>query len=315
MCNIKIDFVKKDKDKLVKLVEPNFIYNRFDVFYDNEYELLHILSDNYTYYVPVRVDLHTAKLGLYMTKLPQKAFDKLIDFVFQLYPEVDFIKIRHSLNCHKDLSEGNQWTIELPETEEKYLSSLGKKTRLHIKQYFKYINRDFNVEFKTFDKDIPSDVVKAYFQFKKETLGHSYTMPEQEYLREFQVTKAYVLYLNNKIAAVSFICETENSKDVYYENFSYDKNYSKYSLGTVIIYHTITKLIEEGYKNFYLAGGNYLYKQNMSTKLDKTYNGTIKRTKGKHMLRRAMFQFGQNDTFYFLRLFGMKIKGYVTTNS
>ena len=37
---LQISSVKKEpKDKLVKLVEPNFIYNRFDVFYDNQYEL------------------------------------------------------------------------------------------------------------------------------------------------------------------------------------------------------------------------------------------------------------------------------------
>jgi LmbE family N-acetylglucosaminyl deacetylase len=46
----------------------------------------------------------------------------------------------------------------------------------------------------------------------------------------------------------------------------------------------------------------------MSTKCDKTYNGTIKRTKGKHLLRRAIFQYGESDTFYYLRLFGLKLK-------
>ena len=308
MNNIKIDFVKKDKDKLVKLVRPNFIYNRFDERFHNQYELIKISMSAKSYYVPLRVDVHTAKLGLYMTKLPQEAFDKLIEFVFLMYDKVDFIEIKHSLNAHNNLVSGNQWTIELPSSEEKYMSSLGKKTRLHIKQYFKYIERDFEVKFKTYDKDIPTDVVNAYYKFKKETLNHTYTMPEQEYLKEFYVTKAHTLYLNNKIAAISFICELEDSKDVYYENFSYDKILSKYSLGTIITYYTIKKLIEDGRSNFYMAGGNYLYKQNLSTRLDTSYNGIIKRTKGKHLLRRAIFQTGQNDEFYFLRLFGSKIK-------
>ena len=266
MSKTNIDFVKKNKDKLIGFVDPNFIYNRFDQLYNNQYELIQIFTENKTYYVPLHIDIYTAKLGLYMTQLPQEAFDKLINFIFNQYKEVDFIEIKHSRNSYKDLRESNQYTIVLPKTEEEYLNSLGKKTRLHIKQYFKYINRDFKVEFKTFDKDIPSEIVNTYFKFKKETLGNVYKIPEQEYLQEFSVTKAHVLYLDNKIAAMSFICETENSKDVYYENFSYDKTYSKYSLGTVITYYTIKKLIEDGYKNFYMAGGNYLYKQNMSWK-------------------------------------------------
>lgn len=308
MNNVKIDFIKKDKNKLIKLVTPNFIYNRFDIRFNNQYELIKISAEDSEYYVPLRVDVHTVKLGLYMVKLPQLAFDRLIEFIFLMYDNVDFIEIKHSLNSHHDLVSGNQWTIKLPDSETKYISLLGKKTRLHIKQYFKYIQRDFEVDFKTYDRDIPTEVVGTYYRFKKETLNHTYTMPEQEYLKEFYITKAHVLYLNNEIAAISFICELEDSKDVYYENFSYDKNLSKYSLGTIITYYTIKKLIEEGYSNFYMAGGNYLYKRNLSTELDNSYNGIIKRKKGKHLLKKAMFQIGQNNTFYFLRFLGLKFK-------
>lgn len=101
MPDIKIDFVKKDKDKLIKLVEPNLTYNRFDEFYDNQYELIEIKTEDKNWYVPVHIEIYTAKLGVYMTKLPQEAFDKLIEFIFKLYPEVDFIEIQHSLNSYK----------------------------------------------------------------------------------------------------------------------------------------------------------------------------------------------------------------------
>ncbi len=308
MNNIMIDFVKTNKEALKKLVNPNFIYNRFDKFYNNQYELIKIEANNKEYYVHLHVEAYTVKLGLYMTKLPQEVFEALINFVFKMYKNVDFIEIKHSLNYHNMLKSANQWTIELPNSEEEYISSRGKKTRLHLKQYFKYIEKDFNVEFKTFENDIPTEIVSAYYKFKKDTLNHTYKLPEQEYLKEFQITKAYVLYLDNSISAISFVSSTDDSKEAYFENFSYNKKLSKYSLGTIIAYYTIKKLIEEKYKTFYMAGGNYLYKKNLSTKVNKTFSGTITRQKGKHILKRKLFQFGQSDSFYFLRLLGLKLK-------
>lgn len=303
---LKIDFIKEHKDDLIKLVTPNFIKNRFDIMFRDNYELLEVFDDNTKIYIPIYILNDSVRLGVYLTKISEEKFQSIINFIFNNLPQINYIKISQSLVSHPQLTKQNNWIINLPKTEDDYLSSLGKKTRLHIKQYFKYIERDFKVRFEVYEKDIPTTIVSKYFKFKKETIGYKYKEPEQEYLKNYNVTKAYVLYLNEKIAAVSFIAEIldENSKEVYYENFSYDKSYLKYSLGTIITYYTIKSLINDGVEKFYLGSGDYLYKKNLSNEKLVTYDGFIKRNK----IKTKLFDFKQDATFYYFNLCGLKVK-------
>lgn len=309
-----INFVKKDKQKHIKNVNPNFIKNRFDFMYNGAYELVEITEDNEKYYVPLHLYGDTVRPGIYLTPISQKSFDALIEFIFNYYKDVNNIKIVHSLNSYNGISQSSNYVIDLPETEDEYLALLGKKTRLHIKQYIKYIHRDFDVKLEVFDKDIPTKIVSEYYKFKQQTIGHKYKEPEQDYIKSYNITKAIALYLNNKIAAISFISDIpeEECKNVYYENFSYDKTYSKYSLGTLITYFTIKFLIENKYDKFYLGGGDYLYKKNLSTRKFITYDGIIKRQfkfKQKlQILMKSIFSYTKDYDFYTLYLLGIKIK-------
>ena len=309
-----INFVKKDRQKHIKNVKPNFIKNRFDFMCNGNYELVEISENCEKYYIPLYLYGDTIRLGIYLTPISQEMFDELIEFIFKYYKDVNNIKIVHSLNSHKDISQSSNYVIDLPKTEEEYLSLLGKKTRLHIKQYIKYIHRDFEVDFKVFDKDIPTNIISEYYKFKEGTIGHQYKEPEQEYLINYNVTKVLVLYLNKKPAAISLIAELPDNENqnVYYENFSYDKAYSKYSLGTLITYYTIKYLIGNNYKEFYLGAGDYLYKKNLSTRKFTTYDGVIKRKlKFKHKLnkiKKSIFSINNGSDFYILNILGLKIK-------
>lgn len=299
---------EKNKYELIKKVVPNFLYNRFDVLFDKNFELCEITTHDKTIYVPLHLDGDTCYIGVYLVEMPQIVFNELIDFVYKNFKSIDYIKIRHSFNNYKGLKSGEHWTIQLPQTEEEYLESLGTKTRQHIKRYFRLLENNYKCEFKTFDRtDISDEIVKTYFRFKKETIGHIYKNTVNQYLNEYKITKAYVLYLDNQIAAISFISEVE-SGDVYYENFSYDKKYTKNSLGLVITYFTIKNLIHNKIKNFYLAGGNYLYKRQISNKHDYTYTGTIYKITSFASLGRALFSARQNQEFTIFRIFGIKIK-------
>lgn len=311
-----INFVKHAKENYINLVKPNFIKNRFDIMFNNEYELLTITKGMEKYYVPVHKYGDTIRLGIYLTPIPQEIFNKLVEFIFRYYKDVNNIKIVHSLNSYEGISQNSNYVIDLPKTEEEYLSSLGKKTRLHIKQYIKYIHRDFEVDLKIFDREIPTKIISKYYKFKQETIGHKYKETEQDYLKNYDITKAIVLYLNKKICAISLISEfpDKKSKNVYYENFSYDKNYSKYSLGTLITYYTIKYLIENNYDKFYLGGGDYLYKKNLSTRQFITYDGIIKRKLKPKIKQKIKFiiekilSIKEDDSFYYLNLMGFRIK-------
>ncbi len=304
------DFVKIEKDKLIKLVQPNFIYNRFDIFYDNEYELFKIYNDTNTYYVPVHFNNYMAEIGVYLAELPKEAFDSLIKFIFHEMAKIDLINVKHSLNDYDGLKKGNSWVIDLPESQENFLNSLGEKTS-ELNKTLGDIEHDFDVKIKIYDKDIPTEIVEKYFEFQKATLGLTYKTSEQKYLQEYQVTRAIVLYLNNEISAVSFVCTVDDCDSVYLENFSCDKELSKYSLGTVIIYKTICNLIESGYKHLYIGSGDYLYKKNFAAREYTVYSGEIKRTSKKRKFQsfcRKMFQYHQDNNFYYLRLFGARMK-------
>ena len=309
-----INFIKKNKNELIKNVKPNFIKNRFDYMCNGAYELVEITENNEKYYIPLHLYGDTVRPGIYLTQISQKSFDALIEFIFNYYKDVNNIKIVHSLNSYNGISQSSNYVIDLPETEDEYLALLGKKTRLHIKQYIKYIHRDFEVDFKVFDKDIPTNIISEYYRFKKETIGHQYKEPEQEYIRNYSVTKVLVLYLNKKPAAISLIAELPDNENpnVYYENFSYDKTYSKYSLGTLITYYTIKYLIENNYKKFYLGAGDYLYKKNLSTRKFITYDGIIKRKlKFSHKLKKIknlIFSVSNTSDFRILNILGIRIK-------
>ena len=309
-----IKFIKKDKDKLIEKVSPNFIKNRFDKNFEDGYELLELTQQDEKFYIPIHLEDNIVDLGVYLTPISQESFNELIKFIFDHYTDAYGINIEQSLNDYKGLNQDDNYVVELPNTAEEFIRSRGRKTRLHLKQYIKYIYRDFRVDFKIFDKDIPTKIISQYFKFKSETIGHKYKETEQDYLKNFNITKSIVLYLNDEIAAISLIVDSEDgdNKNAYYENFSYDKKYSKYSLGTVITYYTVKYLIENGYDRFCLGAGDYLYKRNLSTKKFTTFNGIIRRKlRSKQKLKsimRSILSLKTTKDFHYLKFLGLHIK-------
>ena len=83
------------------------------------------------------------------------------------------------------------------------------------------------------------------------------------------------MYINKETIAVAFICDTGDN--VYFENFSYDKTFEKYSIGMVLYYYVICDLIQIHKKIFYLSGGWLDYKRHYNGVLTLTYSGKIYR--------------------------------------
>lgn len=77
------------------------------------------------------------------------------------------------------------------------------------------------------------------------------------------------------VLAIGFICTTEDN--VFFENFSYNPQYEKYSLGNVLLHYIISDLILQRKKKFYLLGGNLEYKRRYNGIRTETYTGHIYR--------------------------------------
>ncbi|MBQ9235366.1 MAG: hypothetical protein IJ184_02755 [Alphaproteobacteria bacterium] len=84
---VKISIVPSDqKYEKVKLVQPNIIYNRFDIKYNGDFELLRVEYEKAVQYIAIHI--HSDKkcyIGIYMTDLQQCVFDAIISFIKRKY--------------------------------------------------------------------------------------------------------------------------------------------------------------------------------------------------------------------------------------
>lgn len=256
----------KEKESKIKLVNPNFIYNRFDIRFGNNFDLYKISENNKEYYVPFSlINAKTGILGVWLVDISVRALDKVIVEISKKYPKLKKVQTRYSLNYQESLEVFNHWIVLLPNTIETFDNMLSKKTRYNVKWYPKKIEKELGTyKFVKYAlKDISNEIVQKYFEFKLLTHGYDYKMTEREYLKTFYITSAYVLYINNKIEAVLFDSNLENIS--YLENFAYNINFSKYSLGMVLYHYYIEDLINNNVKYIFLGDGKQEYK--------KRYNG------------------------------------------
>lgn len=282
--------ITENKDAvLADRIQVNFISNRFDLLYGKDYELYDLGNG----VVPVHIDGNTAKLVLSLSAYTQKQLNKLYELLFAKHPSLTQIEIKHSL-VPGGISEHNNmfyhypyWHIDLPNTVEEFDSTLAHRVKYNTKWYPKKIREDIGdfVINKYTRKEVKSDVINLFFEWKKQSHNFDYKMTPEKYMDTYGVTEIYTLEISGNILAVGFTCTTGDN--VFFEQFSYsqDKKYAKYSLGMVLYYGIICDLIKLGRKKFFLSGGWLDYKKRYNGILQYTYSGIINRgstTKHKH---------------------------------
>ena len=104
-------------------------------------------------------------------------------------------------------------------------------------------------------------------------MGTEYNLTAEEYVKEFSVDCIYELRANNECLAVGLSCE--QGKYVFFENFSYNKEYAEYSPGFILYIHYLNRLSEKGKAAVFLGDGHQLYKTYFGGIEDKTYNGAL----------------------------------------
>lgn len=234
---------------------------------------------------------------MYLRKIDDQQFDAFIQFLFHRYKDLETIFFLHSLNKIKGIVSASHWHIDLPDSIEDFDAKLSSKVRYNSKWYPKKIRKDigeYTIK-KIKVSEISVEIIEKYLAWKKESYNFEYT--PDSYVKDFGVTNAYVMAVSSQLLAIGFIAET-NETDVYFENFAFDNNYSKYSLGIVLYHAIIDDLIKNHKKKFYLLGGNYEYKKN--------YNGICTMTSSGNVYRHPVLS--KMCIFLINKIKGLKVK-------
>lgn len=270
----KFSEIKTNKNNILSSrVSPNVIYNRFDLLYGDDYELYDI---GFTV-VPVKKIDDYLTVGLYLVDGNKSILSKFLTFLFNKYSDIKYIIVKH---CYTNICKAKPypyWHIKLPKTKEEFDNTLVSRVRYNTKWYPKKVNKDIG-EYKIIKYEaceISPDIIKLYLQWKSLSHGFSWGGKAIDYIKNAGITHGYVMTITDKIYAIAFICDTGDN--VYFENFSYDVEYNKYSLGMIIYYHIICDMIKNKKNIFYLSGGYLDYKKWYNGILSYTYSGKIKR--------------------------------------
>ena len=282
MINISI-VSQEEKYEKAKLVEPNIIYNRFDIKYSGDFDVLKIDYDNKEQYITFHINKKgVCFLGIYMTPIEQAVFDEVVKFLRKKYKRISRIHVAQGLVKNDQFEDETQWTLNLPETIEEYWAQHSSKTRNSHNRKIRKLKDKYEVEFVYFDKNnITKDLAKRFLELK------SYTMGDIKYKTDdsgvntllsdfYNITDVYAIKIDGKIEAITLYSNI-NDTDLYYENVTYNKDFSDYGIGSIAFYYALEQFILRKFKHIYLGGGKYIkYKESAKAVMSKTMKGDIR---------------------------------------
>lgn len=268
----------QNKPNSIRKISPNYIANRFDLKYGDNYDLWEITFKDVTYHIPLHISGKQAVIGVAQTPLPTEIFTKFIEHCFQYYTNISRISCSASVNnYHNNLILDNQWILALPETEEEYKKSLSKKTRHNINWYPKKIQKDFDsfsiTHSSASDTDDATMQLFDKWKHEKHTAKTYSNLGSRNFLTSNNVTDVYSLIIADNPAALVFVSITDDS--AYLQNLSYNLEYANYSPGIVLLYSVISDLIQNNLTTLYMGGGSLEYKRRMGGENRPAYHGII----------------------------------------
>ena len=264
--------------------ENNLIYNRFDIIHEgaSNVEDYEIAYDGIDYKIQCYRHDSIVDINIWGKNIPEEVILELKKIIENKSSDVCAIYIQNGvLNYDNSLVRGTECILPLPEEEEELYRRLSKKERYNIRRSMRfdnlgtvYINR-FN------DGDIPEMLVNSFFKWKNQTHGVDYDMTPQQYVKKFHVNKAMELGVcvtdnENTISvpiAALFWCG--NAKTAYFENFSYNQEFKKFSPGYLLYIEFLKELINEKYRTVFLGGAGADYKKKFNSIARECYSGYV----------------------------------------
>ena len=259
-----------------KKVNPNFIYNRFDLFCkEGEFEAVKIESNGNEKVLEYRITNDQAELGLWLVPITEEELRRVLLFITQNHPNVNKIVYKNGVIPFGKSREHNHFRIVFPETVEEMLNRISSKSRAKQRKKLKAAEEAYGkASFLEYDRsNLPIDIVEAFFQFKYEIRKRKYNMTAEEYLDRYHVSHCYVIQFGVTIGAIRFSCE--QCPVVYGENFTYNPALADYSLGRAVFIYHLVRMVEKKHTELFFAGGNYEYKKHYGSIEETLYDCEI----------------------------------------
>lgn len=276
-CIKEVTDIDKKNEIISTKIQPNFISNRFDIIYKNDYNLFCIFDSNgIKHYVPVKIIKHSAFLAVQLMYIESEALQTLSKYLFERF-FIWKIKYKFLLNNFTNSKDRYYFIVSLPNDIDTFNKNLSHNTRYNISRYCKHIEKDFVYSVKHFSGNeiINNNIYEIYCRFKKVTHNYNNKEKSEDYIKNNFITDAFVMYLNDNIASIVFLNILNDT--AFLENLTYDIKYKNYSVGTILYYNTIKELINRKIKTLYLYVGTGEYKMRFNGTKIKCYNGTIYR--------------------------------------
>lgn len=257
-------------------IEPDFIYNRADLFCNN-YIILHISNVKCDYYLEVQLLDKYAILDVWMMTVTGNELDEISNYIFKQYKQIEYISFYNAISDRIYIAE-KHYHVCLPETYEELKGRVSSKSRNTMSRKMKKAEAEYGTvtmaEYQ--NEDVTDEIVSAYFEMKQKTHHVRYNLTWKEYLDRYHVSNIYILFWGEKIAAMVLTCE--QCPIAYLENLTYDMELSKYSPGMMAYEMVLEKLISKGKTMFYLGGGDYEYKKKYDSVETSVTEGKIYRS-------------------------------------
>lgn len=258
--------------------QSDFIYNRFDFMYGKG-RTITVREWNRSVSVSVNVSGINAAMGLWLVTISEAAEKKLCSYIFEKYTSVKRIRYRYAFQPVGSARLTNHFHIVIPKTSDELYASLSQHARYDVRHKKRIAEAELGgyTVTRMEKKDVPLELVEAYYEYKKRTYEVPYEMPPSEYLDDYHVTHVYRLDTANKeMAALLFSCE--QGQQLYLENLTYDIDFKRYSLGQTLYDYFLNDMIKLGKSRLYLGGGQYEYKTRFGSVETIVYSGEVWRS-------------------------------------
>jgi len=282
-------------------INPNFIYNRFDLINSDNNEVIEIDMSEGKDYIPIHISNHKAILGIWLKHINNDVMQEVTKYLFKRHKQLRYIIYQNAIVDSKDAKKHNHFNIFLPFRYDELQKRISAKSRYTLRRKLNIMIRDFgNYTFNEFEvnkskrDDKIESVINEYFEFKRYTHGVEYGLSPYEYLEKYHVSNIYVLSFKNITASILLSCE--QCPIAYLENLTYNHDLAKYSPGLILYDMFLKKLIEHRKEELYLAGGDLEYKKHYGSIELQVSDGCIYRNRYYYYLYTI-----QRDIFSFLR--------------
>ena len=269
--------------KVSNCINPNFIYNRFDLHHisENKFQIFKIELEGKVYFIEAYYEDNEAILGIWLSDIPEEVVIGLINFIFDTHDEINKISYTHSYLKLGLCTEKNHFRIKLPDKIEELDKRTTSKERYNIRSRKKKINDNIGeCKFEEYTADnVTNEIFEKYFYMKEKTFGRDYKMSAEEYIQAYHITDIYVMKANEDIMSIILSCE--QCPIAYIENITYNLEYKNYFPGMIIYDYYIHRLVEKHKSELFLGGGPLDFKRKYGSIEENIYEGIIYKNKFK----------------------------------